>query len=134
MKLADVGKSWLATRMGIVTETLRRMTIDKIRGIDRQEKELQEDQAKLDAQYKVRCRDMGSLHEHLPSASAGRRAVEYAQDPAGAHEPCSAQSLWLRCLCLMMKDFPSAVAVSCLAHPTCRRSTPRWSQRSHPLT
>lgn len=39
--------------MGIVTETLRRMTIDKIRGIDRQEKELQEDQAKLDAQYKV---------------------------------------------------------------------------------
>ncbi len=70
MKLADVGKSWLATRMGIVTETLRRMTIDKIRGIDRQEKELQEDQAKLDAQYKVRCRDMGSLHVPLPRKRA----------------------------------------------------------------
>ncbi len=52
-----MGKSWLATRMGIVTETLRRMTIDKIRGIDRMEKELEEDKAKIDAQYKVaECR------------------------------------------------------------------------------
>ncbi len=49
-----MGKSWLATRMGIVTTKLRQMTLDKLRGVDRLEKELADD-ARIGALHRVRA-------------------------------------------------------------------------------